>query len=373
MNCDFGFSSQDINYDLGFSSQDTNCDLGISSQNTNCISKKCNKCHENKPLTEFHIQKNCLDGHMGQCKICRCDYQRKQTAIKMREPKNFVVEMVRLCRKHDKVKGLECDLTEEFIFDVYKNQHGLCAVTSLPIYLKQGAFQASPERRDNTIGHTEVNTCLVALECNNHNQWTKERVIEMLAMADEPVDIDVNVAMLRTISTAGKPVYKWRVVEKNGESFVFCHNCQTEKTRDQFNKTLKRGCKNCCNSMNKQRRSTWRGAFLNLFGSSKGATKFRNRKGRDHEHDITLEYLIQLYIDQDGRCYYSKVPLQLEGHFKVSLERLDVTKGYIEGNVVLVLAMLNSIDRLGLTGWSREKFHQMKDAFLANEDKKIAG
>ncbi|MCP4082354.1 MAG: hypothetical protein GY743_19145 [Planctomycetaceae bacterium] len=38
--------------------------------------KKCTKCKETQPLTEFYKEKSMADGHQNQCKACRKEYQK---------------------------------------------------------------------------------------------------------------------------------------------------------------------------------------------------------------------------------------------------------------------------------------------------------
>lgn len=35
-----------------------------------CTTKVCNKCGQEKPITEFQKSKTCSDGHVGQCNAC---------------------------------------------------------------------------------------------------------------------------------------------------------------------------------------------------------------------------------------------------------------------------------------------------------------
>lgn len=56
------------------------------------------------------------------------------------------------------------------------------------------------------------------------------------------------------------------------------------------------------------------------------------------EFNLTKEYLNQLFIDQNFKCAISKLPIQLtHGRYNsnktASLDRIDSTKGYVEGNV----------------------------------------
>jgi len=64
-----------------------------------------------------------------------------------------------------------------------------------------------------------------------------------------------------------------------------------------------------------------------------------NAKRRGLELDIDLEYLWEIWLEQDGKCVLSGQPLRFE-HERLkalnqtsSLDRIDSTKGYIKGNV----------------------------------------
>ena len=73
-----------------------------------------------------------------------------------------------------------------------------------------------------------------------------------------------------------------------------------------------------------------------LKNNSIGHTKKRNAKGRNHrESEITIEYLIDIWEKQRGRCYYLDIPMNIDGDWRVSLERIDNGKGYTTDNVVL--------------------------------------
>tara|TARA_R110000851_G_scaffold200363_1_gene351610 strand:+ start:60 stop:1895 length:1836 start_codon:yes stop_codon:yes gene_type:complete len=67
-------------------------------------------------------------------------------------------------------------------------------------------------------------------------------------------------------------------------------------------------------------------------------TKQRNEEGRNHSpSEVTVEKLIHEYVKQDGRCYYLNIPLRMKGDWQMSVERLDESKGYIDGNWVLIV------------------------------------
>ena len=68
------------------------------------------------------------------------------------------------------------------------------------------------------------------------------------------------------------------------------------------------------------------------------------------ESEVTKEFLIEQYLRQGGRCYYTNVPLDVNGEWKWSKERLDPSLGYTKENVVLVIQRVNLREQ-----WSRAK------------------
>ena len=80
------------------------------------------------------------------------------------------------------------------------------------------------------------------------------------------------------------------------------------------------------------------------WASVKGAAKLRKIY-----FDITIEYIWGLFLEQDRKCKYSGVELTLStnnlehrmGEYTASLDRIDSSKGYIEGNVHWVHKRIN--------------------------------
>ena len=72
-----------------------------------------------------------------------------------------------------------------------------------------------------------------------------------------------------------------------------------------------------------------------------------NAKKRKLEHTISIEYLEKLWNDQQGLCYYTNQKMLKDlrntdnNNDSISLDRIDSSKGYIEGNVVLCRWIIN--------------------------------
>lgn len=93
----------------------------------------------------------------------------------------------------------------------------------------------------------------------------------------------------------------------------------------------------------KERKSTLDGKLLNLVTQS----KYRS-KARQLPHSINRAYLKRLYIQQGGRCALSNVEMTIIGErgtdeywTSISLDRIDSSDGYVEGNVQLVCTGVN--------------------------------
>lgn len=61
--------------------------------------------------------------------------------------------------------------------------------------------------------------------------------------------------------------------------------------------------------------------------------------------DLTVDYLLNLWNTQDGKCYYTGKPMLWKSagiaSESMSLDRLDPDKGYVQGNVVWCCLFVN--------------------------------
>lgn len=48
--------------------------------------KKCSCCGQEKPLSEFYANPRCNDGHIGQCKKCKCERAKERRLRKEQSP-----------------------------------------------------------------------------------------------------------------------------------------------------------------------------------------------------------------------------------------------------------------------------------------------
>ena len=77
-----------------------------------------------------------------------------------------------------------------------------------------------------------------------------------------------------------------------------------------------------------------------LLNSIKNGAKRRNL-----EFKIDLEFLLDCWEKQNGKCYYTKIDMKYiafkKDPFQVSIDRIDSSKGYTKDNVVLCCQSIN--------------------------------
>jgi hypothetical protein len=123
-----------------------------------------------------------------------------------------------------------------------------------------------------------------------------------------------------------------------------------------------KGCRVCTRAGSAHYK--WRGvgklSASVLYGITQRATR---KNGRHLEVDVTLEYLWNLFLEQDQKCALSGILLEpwisnnkKQGRrMSASLDRIDSSKGYIVGNVQWVHKDINRLK------WdlSQEKFIEL--------------
>lgn len=77
-------------------------------------------------------------------------------------------------------------------------------------------------------------------------------------------------------------------------------------------------------------------------GRKYSAIKY-NALRRNIDFDVSIDYLDQLWVEQDGCCFYTGEALDLKSRYgaTASLDRRDSRFGYLEGNVTWVHVDIN--------------------------------
>lgn len=207
--------------------------------------------------------------------------------------------------------AIEHTLTFQQMVDIWHAQKGLCYYLNIPMVLLTAAdWKCSLERKDPAQGYTKENCVLCCHEMNGACQWTPEKVRE----------------------------FKKLLSRTESSEFVL--------TDDVYR-------------------------FVSgTFQTASQRAKTRKGVSARSEFDITRDDLIDILTWQEGRCYYSGIPMSFERHqdWRASLERLDPLKGYVTGNVVFICWEFNTFDNRsrivysngGSCNWSKDKIDKIR-------------
>lgn len=99
----------------------------------------------------------------------------------------------------------------------------------------------------------------------------------------------------------------------------------------------------------------------------------KNARKRNLEYNITLNYIWELFLKQERKCALSGMDLKFEYKKQTaSLDRIDSSKGYIEGNVQWlhkdINRLKNNYSEKQLIDWSYKIIHnQSKNNFITSD------
>lgn len=150
----------------------------------------------------------------------------------------------------------------------------------------------------------------------------------------------------KIILESGTKFGKWEIVkEKEDDPKKYFCRCECGKMKEVWKSHLiygkTKGCSQCSAKRGSEHHQ-WNGCgeihgavFAAIFNE-------RGRKSRrEIEANITIEYVWDLFLKQDRKCALSGLPIKFSEIGKpnkqypqtASLDRIDGSKGYVEGNV----------------------------------------
>lgn len=142
-----------------------------------------------------------------------------------------------------------------------------------------------------------------------------------------------------------------RAMIENGHRFWICECVCGQYIKRREDTIVKGGTKSCgCQHPRRRKESShasWRGVgeiSKQYYGHLQQMAKIRN-----HEFNVSLDFLWQLFLIQERRCAYTNQLLEFHGlksrikgqRQTASLDRFDSHKGYLEGNVQWIHSDVN--------------------------------
>jgi hypothetical protein len=285
---------------------------------------RCKQCNSMKSTVHFTKDYRQKSGLKTTCRACA----KALFSVYTSTPTGYLRCLVKRTKSNALLKKRTGHtLTYKDFMQILERQQHRCYYSNLPlVFSPYSAFQCSPERLDNALNYTPENTVACILEMNTPLQWSREKAVHAVTHSDSVSEVDVLQNMERVLLRPKK------------------HNFTPSEPASDG--------------------KTWRSVFQQLLRSAKCSSSHRAAKGRvDMEFELDLVDMVNMYIAQRGVCAYSGIVLTLRGDWRVSIERINVRRGYSADNVCLVVLEMNCIDRSSTCtdettegGWSREKY-----------------
>eukprot|EP00438_Fugacium_kawagutii_P031700 Skav232929 [mRNA] locus=scaffold1477:1062154:1062993:- [translate_table: standard] len=248
-------------------------------------------------------------------------------------------------------------------------------------------WRMSLERKNNSKGYSRENCVLIAAEFNTGDwsrnkgvdqatvhgtaQWSPQKVQAVFGLRQREVDLEALKEDIQEACQRGKHHLRGRQEKLPEEpnppkpGRIYCRTCSTYLDPVKFSSSKRfcgGQCKACKRAYDQAYASTLRGHITNLLKHARQSAKKRGQLA-----SLTMEQVLGMLEQQGGRCYYSGVLLeykQVHTDWRMSIERLDNSKGYTAENCVLIAVEFNTSDFsrnkavmkvFGTAQWSREK------------------
>lgn len=316
----------------------------------------CSKCNELKPCNEFN-------NTTSYCKVCHCRYYQIRRSTRL---ESFFGTLLSSAKFHAKRRTLYgrvqagiFELSIEDLFAMHSKQNGRCLYSGIPYVTRpKSTWQCSLERMDPSEGYVVENVAFVVIELNGRSQWSLEKIQEFIEVVNKD-HTSREIDFFTRKQSRKRCMYLEE--ERDGEKFIFCHECKQFLIETEFKKNWSSGCSACRTKASKEYYNTPRGHFHEMVHNMKSSTKLRNSRGRLHaEAEINFKEMVELWNEQLGLCVYSGLPMSFgTNNWVCSVERIDNSQGYVKGNVCLICLEFNTA-----SGWTKSKVEFFKTNLL---------
>lgn len=150
--------------------------------------------------------------------------------------------------------------------------------------------------------------------------------------------------------------------------WIFRCDCGLEISRVPHN--VRKNKYNACSTCHTGS-SSWAWAGVGKIPKDYFNTIVHGADARGFEFNVTMGYLWSLYTDQGGRCAFTGWPLTFHATYRAkktktaSLDRIDSSLGYIEGNLQWVHRDVNRLKK----NMSDERFLELCSAIHNHQEK----
>jgi hypothetical protein len=265
-------------------------------------------------------------------------------------PRVMLRKLLTNCALSDRRADRAFDLTMEWAYAQLDKQEGMCHYCKLPMSFKitREVGRFSVERLDNRQGHLRDN-CVFAWagfqSVDNSRgrgggaQWTIAKIIAIRELQREHVDLEVLKMKIQEARVTPTRHRKECKPAAHGQVGKCCTVCETVLPFTDFYTNGPAKHRSICKDCDQNRKTLRRQMQILLLNARVRAKK------RGDICTIDADDLLDLIWEQRGRCFYSRVPMNLfdsGGSWRMSLEQLKEKHGYVRNNVALTVLEFNT-------------------------------
>jgi NAD-dependent dihydropyrimidine dehydrogenase PreA subunit len=325
----------------------------ISPHDATTVGVMCGSCKETKPFYRYGQNPSQKYGiHFTKCTKClscaRCPYSEMLSDMKGRSND----------RGHSPPEYTVDDLKEMYI-----TQHGRCAISGAPMKEKRNdndPYNMSPERLDNKKGYVVGNVVLICqfLQIGGTHDYLPDEIRSWFNYdgIDDGFVFDTIDFTKPNRKKKRDTITPIKTYNDNGVLISkTCTDCMVDKKMSCFSNM--RGnegefsfCKPCATIRKTQCINTSPYNFImKMSNNATSSTKKRDKKrSRNDDSGTSDANIFNLFVSiikkQKGRCSITNIPFvyKTSHKFAPSPDRIDNGKGYIAGNVEMIIAPLNT-------------------------------
>lgn len=321
---------------------------------------ECPHCNKKRFLYQYSQREKYKNGlEIWKCLICKHQSKRDTLSNILTGMKKRTEERNAKGRKHEPIFYKKIDDLEKLL----QEQNYLCYYSNEEMKtwsdISHDGQVISIERLDDKIGYSRDNCVFVCLKYNfcDRNNLSAEQKKKYVEAMMNPVELKDFISPL-TKKDFEKPQRSQKKREvretkvEDGIQLQKCSLCREFLPSERFRKlrnTIHTQCKKCQNAHDRQRVNTPNGVIEQKIKDAKRHANDRAEKNnRDDESDIVdvnlKELVIERLFEQNLCCAVTKLPFvfELGSPETPSIKRIDNTKGYVKGNICLVLGVINN-------------------------------
>lgn len=324
--------------------------------------RRCYKCKEKKILEDFFHKESNFAGKGHVCKTCKSNQNRKKKVIlnrtcerckELKPFSDFRENVLNIRGRGRDYICLDCDSKQPKINITHRTCYKCKEKKLLEDFRNRSADKFGKD--------------YICKECDKIYRKPKNKKISKIKLPKEipkerqcynckevkPLETFVNeknnftgkgyiCKICKNLKKRKTPIEK--VIPTNRK----CYKCKEVKILEEFerkkNSSLGRGylCKEC---KNRSRRVSENPRLTFPLWVHRARERMKDKRKKYDNTVVSSEFLIQLYEEQEGKCYYSNIEMNViigkKNPKQISVDRIDSKIGYTENNIVLCCLAMN--------------------------------